>query len=225
MMSKCFAAVMAALIAAPAYAGLFSTSVSPEEAHQIKRLAVVSSMGDTVHGKSVGLMVFQNKSFDASILGWNLDAAMTKDLVERIVAGARIGGEVVSLSTSSTKESEILGEARAQGFDAVLVVLPEENVHDRSLGSGVTLLHRKIPGVDKIHPCVVGAVRVFRVSDGKPIGASVLEPCSYARNTLVWHDNWAGFSDEEKQATLAALQEHSLERLRSALVSLKLSDK
>jgi hypothetical protein len=63
------------------------------------------------------------------------------------------------------------------------------------------------------------------VSDGKQIGVSVLEPCSYARNTLVWHDTWDAFSDEEKKATLAALQEHSLERLRSALVSLKLSDK
>ena len=220
-----YCAVMAAFIGAPAFAGLFSTSLSAEEAHQIKRLAVVSSMGDTVHGKSVGLMVFQNKSFDASILGWNFDAAMTKDLAGHIVAGEKIGGEVVPLVTASTKESEIVSEARAQGFDAVLVVLPEENVHDRSIGSGVTLLHRKIPGVDKVHPCVVGAVRVFRVSDGKQIGVSVLEPCSYARNTLVWHDTWDAFSDEEKKATLAALQEHSRERLRSALVSLKLSDK
>jgi hypothetical protein len=68
-------------------------------------------------------------------------------------------------------------------------------------------------------------VRVFRVSDGKRIGASVIEPCSYARNMLVWHDTWESFSDEEKQAAVAALQEQSLERIRKALVELKLSDK
>jgi hypothetical protein len=224
MLWRFCATVVVVLIGAPAFAGLFSTSVSPEDAHQIKRLAVVSTMGDTVHGKIVGLMVFQNKSFDASIPGWNLDATMTKDLVEHIVAAAKIGGEAVPLSTSSAKESEILGEASTQGFDAVLVVAPQENVHDRSLGAGMTLLHRKLPGVDKVHPCTLVAVRVFRVSDGKQIGFAVPDPCIYARNTLVWHDTWDAFSDEEKKATLAALQKYSLERLRSALVSLKLSD-
>jgi hypothetical protein len=219
------AVIVAALTSGPAFAGLFSTSLSPEDARQIKRFAVVSVMGDTVHGKSVGLTVFQNKSFDASIPGWNLDATVTKDLVEHVVAGAKIGGEVVPLSTSSTKESDILSEARAQGFDAVLAVLPEENVHDRSIGAGVTLLHRKIPGVDKVHPCTVVAVRVFRVSDGKQIGVSFADPCSYARNSLVWHDSWEGFSEEEKQATLTALEEFALQHLRSALVSLHLSNK
>jgi hypothetical protein len=224
MLRRYCAGLVTTFIAVPAFASLFNPSLSAEDAHQIKRLAIVSVMGDTVHGNVVGLTAFQNKSFDAAVPGWNLDATVTKDLVEHIVAGAKIGGEVVPLATSSTKESEILSEARTQGFDAVLVVLPEENVHDRTLGSGVTLLHRKLPGVDKVHPCIVGAVRVLRASDGKQIGAHVLDPCSYARNTLVWHNTWDAFSDEEKKAALAALQENALERLKLALVSLKLSD-
>jgi hypothetical protein len=225
MLWRYCAVIVAAFIGTPAFAGLFSSGVSADDVRQIKRFAIVSVTGDTVHGKTVGLTVFQNKSFDALVPDWHFDAAVSRDLAEHIVAGGKIGGETTSLVTTSTKQNDIIREARAQGFDAVLVVLPEENVHDRSLGSGVTLLHRKIPGVDKVHPCIVGAVRVFRVSDWKQIGAHVLEPCSYARNTLVWHDTWEAFSDEEKQATLAALQEHALERLRLALLELKLNDK
>jgi hypothetical protein len=107
----------------------------------------------------------------------------------------------------------------------VLAVLPEQNVHDRTIAAGVTLLHRKLPGVDKVHPCIVVAVRIFRLSDGKQIGVFVPDPCSYAKNALVWHDTWEAFSAEEKQAALATLQEHSLERIRKALVELNLSDK
>jgi hypothetical protein len=89
MLRRHFAAAMTAvLIGAPAFAGLFSTSLSAEDAHQVKRLAVASTLGDTVHGRLVGLTAFQNKSFDASIPGWNLDATVTKDLVEHIVGGA-----------------------------------------------------------------------------------------------------------------------------------------
>ncbi|SRR5258708_852602 len=226
MLGKYCAVIVAALIATPAFAGLLIfSSLSPEEARQIKRLAVVSETGDTVHGKTVGLTIFQNKSFEALPPDWHIDATITKHLVEQIAAGGKIGGEAIAWVPSTKKESDILQQAGAQGFDAVLVVLPEENAHDRTLGSGVTLLHRKLPGVDKVHPCIVGVVRVFRVSDGKRIGASVLEPCSYARNTLVWHETWEAFSDEEKQAALAALQEQSLERIRKALVELKLSDR
>jgi hypothetical protein len=226
MLRRYCAVIVAGLIAAPAFAGLLIfSSLSPEEARQIKGLAVVSEMGDTVHGRTVGLTIFQNKSFEASLPDWHIDATITKDIVEQIVAGGKIGGEAIAWVPSVKTESEIVREAGAQGFDAVLVVIPEENVHDRSLGSGVTLLHRKLPGLDKVHLCIVGMVRVFRVSDGKRIGASVIEPCSYARNTLVWHDTWEAFSVEEKQAALAALQEQSLERTRKALVELKLRDK
>lgn len=218
-------AMVAVLIGAPAFAGLFGTSLSAEDARQIKRPAVVSALGDTVHGRLVGLTVFQNKGFDAVAEGWNLDATLANDLVERIIAGGQIKGDVSSIATSPSKVSEILSEARAQGFDAVLAVLPEENVHDRTLAAGVTLLHRKLPGVDKVHPCTIAAMRVFRVSDGKQIGVYVPDPCGYAKNTLVWHDSWAEYLDEEKQATLTALQEFAQRQLRSALVSLELGEK
>ena len=85
MLLKTCAVIVAGLIAAPAFAGLLIfSSLTPEEARQIKRLAVVSATGDTVHGKTVGLTIFQNKSFDASLPDWHIDAAKGDFSVRRI---------------------------------------------------------------------------------------------------------------------------------------------
>lgn len=43
----------------PASAGLFTTALSDANAHEIKRLALVSTLGDTVRGQVEGLTVFQ----------------------------------------------------------------------------------------------------------------------------------------------------------------------
>ena len=216
--------VLAGLSSAPAFAGLFSTSVSPEDLHQIKHLAVVSTIGDTVHGRLIGLMVFQNKSFDAAVPGWSIDEHVTKTLVETIAAAGKIDGPIAALPTSSAKPSEIIAEAKAQGFDSVLIVLPQANAHDETIAPGITLLHRKLPGVDKVHPCDVVAARIYRVSDRRQIGFATPDPCNYAKYTQIWHNSWDEFSAEEKEATLDALQEFTLIQLRSALVKMKLTD-
>ena len=45
---------MIGVAAGPASAGLFTTALTDAGAHQIKRLAVVSALGDKVHGQSAG---------------------------------------------------------------------------------------------------------------------------------------------------------------------------
>jgi hypothetical protein len=213
------------LVSAPAFAGLFSTSVSPEDLRQIKHLAVVSTIGDTVHGRLAGLMIFQNKSFDAEVAGWGLDETVANDLVAKLVAGGKIDGQVAALFTSSAKKDEIIAEAKAKGFDSVLIVLPQANPQDQTIAPGITLLHRKALGLDRVHPCDVVAARLYRVSDEHQIGFATPDPCNYAKNTKIWHDTWAEFSDDEKKATLEALQEFTVGQLRSALVKMKLMDR
>jgi hypothetical protein len=135
--------MVAAFIGAPAFASWINVGLSAEEAHQIKRFAVVSSLGDEIHGRLVGFTIFQNKTFDASVPGWHLDATVMNDLVAELVAGGKMGGKVIPLATPSSKKSEILSEARRQGFDAVLAVLPEQSVRDRTIVGGMILLRQK----------------------------------------------------------------------------------
>src|SRR5258708_1186762 len=164
MLKRCRAGIVTALVVAPAVGGWFGTGFRAEEGQQIKRFAIVSSLGDEIHGRLFGLTRFQDKSFDASIPGWHLDATVTKDLAEQIVAGGKIKGEVVAVSMASSKKSEILSEARSQGFDAVLVVIAEPSVPDRALVGGVMLVRQKKLGNDRLNPCAGILVRVFQLT-------------------------------------------------------------
>jgi hypothetical protein len=225
MLRRTCAGIVAVLVGAPAFASWINVGLSTEEAHQIKRFAVVSGLGDEIHGRLIGLTIFQSKAFEASVPGWNLDATVGNDLVGQIVAGGKMGGEVAALAMHSSKKSEILSEARAQGFDAVLAVIPEQSVPDRAIVGGVMLVRQKRLGVDRVNPCAGIVVRVWRVSDGKQIGFTVPDPCNFDQIAPVWHDSWGEFSDQEKQATLAALGDFVGQRLKAALIHLKLRDK
>jgi len=213
------------LMGASAFAGWINEGLSVEEAHQIKRFAVVSGLGDEIHGRLFGLIRFQNKTFDMAVPGWGLNAAVAKVLAEQIVAGGKISGEVLPLAMTSSKRSEILSEARTQGFDAVLAVVAEPSVPDPALVGGVMLVREKRLGVDRIYPCGGIIVRVWRVSDGKQIGFTAPDPCDLNDKLPAWHDKWEEFSDAEKQATLTDLQDFVIERMNSALLHLKLRDK
>ena len=57
-----------------AFAGLFSTGLGDPDVGKIRRLGVVSALGDTLMGRSVGITVFNNKSFKATIPNRDLDA-------------------------------------------------------------------------------------------------------------------------------------------------------
>jgi hypothetical protein len=191
-----------------ASAGLFTTTLSDTDAHQIRRLAVISVLGDTLHARQIGLTVFQNKSFDAAIQDWGLDATVMSDLRDRVIASGRITGDVVSVATTSSDTKTIIALARDQGFDAVLAVLPTENPNANYIAPGAVLLRRKLPGVDKLYACNGMALRIFRVSDGKQIGYAFPNSCTVKPSAPAWHDTWAQFTDEEKKATVDAVQSY-----------------
>jgi hypothetical protein len=51
-------AVTLVALTSATYAGLFTTALSTEDASQLKRVAVVSVVGDTLRARQVGLTVF-----------------------------------------------------------------------------------------------------------------------------------------------------------------------
>jgi hypothetical protein len=216
---KSLAVAMTMLAGASALAGPFTTTLSDTDAKQIKRLALVSTLGDTLHARQVGLTAFQNKSFDARVATWNLDVSVTTKLKERIIANSKISGDIESLIPSSSDKKAILDAARDKGFDAVLVIRGEGNVHDSSIVPGPILLRRKLPGVDKLYTCNGMALHMYRVSDGRRIGFAVPSACSDSPNvSLVWHEAWLDFTPDEQRRTLDALQSYIHQQVGSALL-------
>jgi hypothetical protein len=123
----------------------------------------------------MGLTVMQNQRFDATVSNWDLDAQVMNSVKEIVVASGRITGEVVPLAASSADIRAIEVSAGAQGFDAVLAVLPEASSGADYLAPGPTLSRRKLPDFDKSWACNGMALDIFRISDGKQIGHDVHE--------------------------------------------------
>jgi hypothetical protein len=214
--------VVTVLASTPAWAGLFSTALADSDARGIRRLAVVSALGDTVHGRLVGLTAFQNKSFDGAAPDWGLDTTVAARLRDSILASGRVPGEVTPLVAPSSETKKIIAFAKDQGFDAVLVLHPQEDPNDRSIGPGPTLSRRQILGHAKSQACNGMSVYIYHIADDKEIGHANAYSCPNGYAALPWHDNWLEFTDEERRVVLDALQIFIEQQIDAALVTLKL---
>lgn len=209
---------------APTFAGIFDSPLSDNDAKQIRKLAVVSTLGDGFRGQTEGLTVFQNKSFVANAAGWGLDKAIATQLSDSIVAYGKIVGEVAPLPVPASAKKAIIAAARDQGFDSVLALQPQEDPHDRLIGPGPTLVHRKAPGFSAhTDPCNGMSVYMYRTADEKQIAHVIAYSCPNRFHALPWHDTWEEYSDVEKQTTLEAIQAFVSEQGETALAALHLA--
>jgi hypothetical protein len=87
MLKRTLACIVAAgaLAFHAAFAGLFSTGLSDPDIVKIGRLGVVSALGDTLMGRSVGITIFNSKSFKATLPNRDLDAVFFKTMTDTIV--------------------------------------------------------------------------------------------------------------------------------------------
>jgi hypothetical protein len=215
-------AVTIILASNPSHAGLFGGPLSDADAKQIKRMAVVSALADTVHGRLIGLTVFSDKGFDAPVPGWGLDKRIAEQLKSRVVESGRITGEVVPVDGTFTDMKQVFAIARDQGFDTVLAVLAIDSANDRLLAPGMNVIRRKLLGMDHIHLCGSIILRMYRVSDRKQIARASPSPCNFSKTNAVWHDSWADYTDEEKQETLTDLSDLARTLVGAGLTALNI---
>ncbi|MCU0760650.1 MAG: hypothetical protein MUF07_15825 [Steroidobacteraceae bacterium] len=166
---------------------------------------------------------------------WNFDAAFTKALQERISASGRLSNATIEPLKVESIDSvrgrdrrapidtkKLLSLAKEQGFDTVIALLPELKSNTPEAAPGLSLVRRKLPGLDGVNACAAISARIFRVSDGKQIGYAGPDPCTYGGLQLAWHDDWASYSVDEQQAVLSALKQHAELVLGMALAPLGL---
>jgi hypothetical protein len=205
-----------------AHAGFFTTALSTEDASQLKRVAVVSVLGDTLRARQVGLTVFGNKSFDAQLPDWALDADVRALMQERIIASGRIKGVVEPLLVSTSDMKAILALALESGFDAVVAARPQEDANDRFLAPGPGTMYKSALGINHLCACDGMVVSIWRVSDGKRLGYSHPDQCTRLPIAAVWHDKWSDYTDAEKHTTLELVQSFVHQQIMMALSDLRL---
>jgi hypothetical protein len=212
------------VLVGPASAMRFTLpKLAPEDAAQIKRLAVVSVLGDKLRIAKAGVIVFQNKSFDVPVPDWGLDAHIRSYMQERIVASGRINGNVESLVVPKSDKTAILDLARQQGFDAVIGAMPERGPPPQGqfVGYSPTVLFWGGMGP---YACDGMAIYIWRVSDGKEIGLSQPIQCDFSRplDRVTWHSSWGEFTEAEKQKCVESVKNFVEEQIVLAFADQKL---
>src|ERR1700722_3103905 len=153
-----------------AQAGILDGNLSQSDIANIHRISVVASLGNTLRAFFPGITVFGNRGFDQAVPEWSIDTAATQDVISEIQQQGQFTAD--SLNTvdlklpemgdspdrtflTGTDKATLLAQARRQGADTLLVVMPAQNPHSIArpgfgLGGGKAF--------GKLHECVIASL-------------------------------------------------------------------
>jgi hypothetical protein len=225
------------LVAVSATAGVFDLRLSDERAADLHRVAVVSLLGTRLHGRKVGLTMFQNAAFDAEVPGWNVDATAAESLRAMAAEDARLHEVDVLQPDAATLQASFGGDeeradlrpnallayAAARGFDGLLLIHRGWNENEPFAVPGLTLLNRRIPGVNRTVACIAGFVRLYATHSGKQLAAAGGdETCSTRSIDAGWRQSWDAYTPEE-QAHIETVFLAAIDlRIRMALTDMRI---
>ena len=178
---------LAAFVAAAALAGCsvldLKRPVQPDDLPNVKRVAVVSRLGTTFHGVSIGTTAFNNSYFEARVPDWKVDEFAAAATVSLLRENPRLEAAELNVSPpwpeepdgprffASAETPDTVWQAATRGGFGTLIILKrgvsENNPHFRP---GYGLYEHSFLGLG--HECVYAGyiVRVYDVASRKSIG-------------------------------------------------------
>ena len=232
------------LLAQNAYADLFDKQLTDERAASIRRMAVISTLGATLHGRNVDVTVFGNQAFEADVPSWALDSLIEQQLLDGARSDSRLKDVGILTLDSAARallydgsgvnlrfhKPALLKAAADQGFDAVLVFAQGYNENEPFAEAPLTLMARpefwgalkgwkkSSTSPYKIMPCATAVFRVLSAATGKQIAFSRGgENCGIPEPSLTWHKTWGEYTQDEQAATEAAFKAFLVRRAQAAL--------
>ena len=200
-------------------------------------MAVVASLGQNFRALFPGITVFGNRGFDQPVPDWGMDAEASQDVISAIQQHSQLAAETLitaklnwPMLTDSLDRGRLtakvtallLAQARAQGADTLLIVMPAQNVHSNAR-PGFGLAGMKLFG--QLHECIVASIGIFvlRVSDGHWIGQQIPDPCVMKSTQFQLKNSWGEYSNEEQSTLHRALKEGVALQIDEMLDSLRLT--
>jgi hypothetical protein len=225
--------VAALLVTSAASAG----RVSESDSANIHRIAVVASLGNTFRASFPGFTAFGNRVFDQPVPEWSIDTAATQDVISAIQQQGQFTAEALNtdnlnlpwLTDSPDRKylpakvsAALLAQARMEGADTLLVVMPAQNVHSNAR-PGFGLAGGQVFG--KLYECVIASLGIFvlRVSDGHWLAREVSDPCVMKTTEFQLKDSWSEYSVLEQSALQQAVKEGVALQIDKTLDSLRLT--
>jgi hypothetical protein len=191
-----------------------------------RRVGVVSALGTTFHGISIGTTVFNNTHFSAQVPEWGVDSLVVTKALAVLQTQRRF--EAVALDRSALSDEQLradqgklLWEAAArQGVDRLVIVSPGVSSNYPHYQPSYGFFERSMFGSGR--RCVYAAytVQVYDVATHQSLAWEWggPQPCNIgADNPLPFKDKFEDYSAEEKQQLRSRLEARLDESLRYAM--------
>lgn len=138
-------------------------SVSDSDLASTKTVGVVSVLGDTFHGVSIGTTVFNNAFFDAEIPDWGVDRFATDTAIAALASNSKLSARAINRqgiasSRLDAARQELFDLAARQGFTRIVLIAPAVSENYAMFKPGFGLFERSLLGMGK--RCVYAAFMV-----------------------------------------------------------------
>ena len=227
-----FRLTAAALIVAMLTAcSVMKRPVAEEDLVKTKRVGVVSILGDTFHGISIGTMVFNNAYFQAPVADWNVDKYATTTALGLLRSTTQFEsvemdrGQLSLEKIQADKGQQLWAAAEKQGFDKVVIIRPGVSSNFPHFRPGFGLMERSLLGAGRRCMYAAYVVDVYEVASRKEVAWEWggYEPCRIGGdNEIAFKAKFDDYSPAEQQAMRKKLEMRIAETLRYSLTKLAL---
>lgn len=215
------------------------SSLDDSDRDRIRKIAVHSALGNELQHSKVGTTIFENIHESVPAANWKVDFFVEKFLVDSLKQSSQLQRiEVAPLPKNfsrSAKEEDILKlvrEAKAKGFDALLVMLP--SAYDNAPkgtepGYGVQRISTLFNSHTSVYALAV--LNVFDTNTEKSLAwqwafdSMMGEPNFISKDEVAWKAKFSDYSAEEKIGIQRALKRHLEKALPFSLRALHLLPK
>lgn len=198
-----------------------------------KKVAVVSLLGRSFHGVHVGMTVFGNTAYDASVPEWNIDGMAEQTIVSHLVqTGSRSAvvlqhdadlGARLERSLSfmhGYNYQEIVDLAKTQGAETLILVQPVRYDNAPFHKPGYGFFERTFFGSSRRCVYSLFIVYAFSTNSGKKVGWEWGFPCASGETELEWKDSFDKYSEKEIQLLRRKTEEGVKQNVMKALAVL-----
>lgn len=199
-------------------------SVDKGDIQSVRKVVVVSQLGNTFVGSLTATTVFGNSSYKVNVNDWQVDQKLAASAVDAINQGGKI---TASMLASNAKLPELLQAAAAQNADTLLLVQLIGYSNQPEFQPGYGFHRRKLFNIDR--SCIYSLfwTTAYDVKSGREKGIawsfpkSESIPCEHTTDP-VWKDSFAKYSSEEKELIRKAVIASVTTNVRTSLKGLGL---
>lgn len=205
--------------------------VSEEDASSMHKVGVVSALGDTFNGISIGTTVFANAHFSAQVPEWNIDDFASSTALAILQENGKFQSALLlhpnfrAQQLSADKARLVWELAQEQGFDTLVVLWPSVSTNFPFFIPGYGYFERSFLGLE--NRCLYAGyiVETYNVAARKRTawewGGEM--PCQFGSEmNIPYLEKFDDYSDSDKQLMRKAIEARIAQTLRYAMAKMSL---